>query len=278
MTVLKLSSPPTREFWEVPVLFEDAHLLAIDKPAGLCLAPDPSLPDRPSLMRLLHAAIADGKPWARERGLAYLMNVHTLDTEAGGVLLLARDKATFTKLADLFGSDRLDRRYLALVRGEPAGLAFDVEAKLAPHPVRPDFTRVDQRGGKKSKTGVEVLEQFAGYALVKCRAFTDRTHQIRVHLWHAGFPVVGDELYGGRKLWLSRLKKNYRLKEGHEERPLLSQPAMFLEQLSLPHPVSGETLTIAAPWPKDLKVAVKYLRQFGSVGVEALRGLNAPQL
>ena len=88
--------------------------------------------------------------------------------------------------------------------------------------------------------------------------------QIRVHLWHAGFPVVGDELYGGKKLWLSRLKPNYRLKEGHEERQLMSRVAIHAEQLSLPHPVTRETVAITAPWPKDLKVAVKYLRRYAA--------------
>ncbi|MDW8308928.1 MAG: hypothetical protein RMK20_06105, partial [Verrucomicrobiales bacterium] len=70
--VVKLSSPETREFWEIPVLFEDEHLLALDKPAGLLTSPDRYDPRRPNLMKLLHTAIAAGKPWARERGLTYL--------------------------------------------------------------------------------------------------------------------------------------------------------------------------------------------------------------
>ena len=68
---IKLSSPATREFWEIPVLFEDEHLLALDKPSGLLLSPDHLAPERPSLMALLHAGIADKKPWARERNLDY---------------------------------------------------------------------------------------------------------------------------------------------------------------------------------------------------------------
>jgi 23S rRNA-/tRNA-specific pseudouridylate synthase len=75
-------------------------------------------------------------------------------------------------------------------------------------------------------------------------------------------PIVGDKLYGGKPLWLSRLKPDYRLKPGHEERPLISRVALHAEALSISHPVTGTTVTITAPWPKDLKVAVKYLRQF----------------
>jgi 23S rRNA pseudouridine955/2504/2580 synthase len=74
--------------------------------------------------------------------------------------------------------------------------------------------------------------------------------------------IVGDELYGGKPLWLSRLKSDYRLKEGKTERPLISRVALHAEQLTLPYPIMDKVLTITAPWPKDLKVAVKYLRQF----------------
>jgi 23S rRNA-/tRNA-specific pseudouridylate synthase len=79
-----------------------------------------------------------------------------------------------------------------------------------------------------------------------------------------GLPLVADELYGGKKLWLSRLKKDFRLKPGREERPLLARTALHAEELTLPHPVTGETLTIKSEWPKDLKVAVKYLRLYGA--------------
>jgi 23S rRNA pseudouridine955/2504/2580 synthase len=79
-------------------------------------------------------------------------------------------------------------------------------------------------------------------------------------------PIVGDELYGGKPLWLSRLKPNYRLKPGKEERPLLSRVALHAEQLELKHPVTGESVSITAPWPKDFNVVVKYLRQFAGSG------------
>ena len=126
--------------------------------------------------------------------------------------------------------------------------------------------RVDPKNGKQSKTKFEVLENFPrfGYALLKCEPLTGRTHQIRVHASHAGLKIVGDELYGGKPLWLSRLKKDYRLKPGREERPLISRVALHAEELALPHPNTGESLTISAPWPKDLKVAVKYLHQFAA--------------
>jgi RluA family pseudouridine synthase len=261
---IKLSSPATREFWEIPVLFEDEHLLALNKPAELPVSPDRQDPQRPNLMKLLHDAIAGGKPWARERRLDYLMNAHRLDAEMSGVILLAKNKPALIALANLFGSEKPVKKFTALVNGVPLEKQFEMNAKLAPHPAQPGLLHADSRNGKKSTTRFEVLETFprGSYALLKCEPLIARPHQIRVHLLHAGFPVVGDNLYGGKPLWLSRLKPNYRLKPGHEERPLFSRAALHAEELSLPHPVTGATVTITAPWPKDLKVAVKYLRQF----------------
>src|SRR5436190_9902586 len=103
---IKLSSPGTQEFWEIPVLFEDEHLLAINKPASLLTSPDRYDANRPNLMRLLHEGIAQAKPWAKERGLTYLSNAHRLDFETTGILLLAKNKAALVKLADMFGAEK----------------------------------------------------------------------------------------------------------------------------------------------------------------------------
>ena len=260
---IKLSSPATREFWEIPILFEDDHLLALDKPAGLLTSPDRHDLQRPNLMKLLHAGIAAGKPWARERQLHYLSNAHRPDFETSGVLLLAKNKPALVALANLFSSGKPVKKFIALAHGNPPEEKFEMDAKLAPHPVKPGLVCVDSQNGKKSKTQFEVLERFSGWTLLRCQPLIERAHQMRVHLRHADFPIVGDELYGGKKLWLSRLKRDFRLKPGREERPLISRAALHAEELTLPHPVTGELLTITAPWPKDLKVAVKYLRQFG---------------
>jgi RluA family pseudouridine synthase len=264
--VIKLSSPASREFWEIPVLFEDEHLLALDKPSGLLTSPDRYDPDRPNLMKLLHAGIAEAKPWARERGLTYLSNAHRLDFETSGVILLAKNKPVLVQLADLFGAEKPVKKYIALGQGCPVEDEFEIDAKLSPHPVKVGFMRVDPKNGKKSKTKFSVLEKFSNHTLMRCEPLTGRTHQIRIHLRHAGIPIVGDQLYGGKPLWLSRLKPNYRLKEGREERPLMARVALHAEQLELKHPVTGEQVSITAPWPKDFTVAVKYLRQFSGGG------------
>jgi RluA family pseudouridine synthase len=261
---IKLSAGSGGGFWEVPVLFEDNHLLALDKPAGLLTSPDPESPQQPSLLKLLHAGIAESKPWALQCGLQYVMNAHRLDFETSGVILFARNKEVLLHLADLFGSEKPINSCVALVRGAPKEETFTIDAALAPHPGKPGFMRIDIKDGKRSRTSFVILERFAGYALVKCQPLTSRTHQVRVHLQRAGLPVVADPMYGGGVLFLSQLKRGYRARKGGPERPLIGRVALHAERLELPHPVGGGMLAISAPWPKDLTVAVKYLRLFAS--------------
>src|SRR3981081_210755 len=112
---IKLSSPATNGFWEIPVLFEDEHLLALDKPSGLLTSPDRYDPQRPNLMKLLHAGIERGAAWAKDGGLSYLMNAHRLDFETSGVILLAKNKPALVALANLFGTEKPAKTYVALV-------------------------------------------------------------------------------------------------------------------------------------------------------------------
>ena len=261
---IKLSSPATREFWEIAVLYEDKHLLALDKPSGLATSPDRYHPDRPSLLKLLHTGIAEAKPWATERNLVYLMNAHRLDEETSGLILLAKSKPVLVDLVNLFGAEKPCKTYLALVHGAPTEASFEVEAKLAPHPAKIGLVHVNPRSGKRARTRFEVVEKFSHVTLLKCSPLTDRTHQIRIHLRYAQLPLVGDQLYGGKPLLLSRLKRVYRLKPKQSERPLLARAALHAHEITLPHPVTGEPLAITAPWPKDFAVALKYLRKYAA--------------
>jgi RluA family pseudouridine synthase len=265
-TAVKLSSPATHEFWEIPVWYEDAVWLALEKPAGLLTSPDRLTPERPSMMALLHEGIAAGKPWARERQLTYLANAHRLDAETSGVLLLAKTKAALTALANQFGTDQPARKYIVLAQGVPEEDMFVVDEKIGPHPLQNGRMRIDARNGKKSKTEFHVLERFSRWSLLRCVPLGERSQQIGLHLGHAGFAMVGDENNGGKKLWLSRLKRDFRLKPGREERPLLSRPVLHAEELNVVHPVTQEMVSIKSEWPKDLRVALKYLRLYGKDG------------
>ena len=264
--IIKLSSRQTKEFWEIPVLYEDQDLLAIDKPSRLLTSPDRYDPTRANLMKLLHRDIERGAPWTLERGVTYLANAHRLDFETSGVLLLAKNKPALIAVANQFGAEKPHKTYIALVAGSPDREEFQVEAKIGMHPGRPGFMRVDPKDGKRSSTRFMVMERFSGYALIKCFPATGRTHQIRVHLRHKRLPLVGDALYGGSELLLSSLKPDYRLSKGKTEKPLMARVALHAEELTLEHPSTHQQTTIASPWPKDLQVAIKYLRRFASAG------------
>ena len=259
---VKISSPTTRQFWEIPVLFEDEHLLALNKPPLLLTSPDRHDPRQPNLISLVHQGIERGVPWAKERHLIYLMNAHRLDFETSGVLLLAKSKPVLLSLANLFGSEKIRRTWVALIPGSPTEDSFALEAKIAPNPTKSGQMRVDPKLGKRAKTEFQVRERFWGYTLLECRPVTSRIHQVRVHLRHLGWPILGDSLYGGGPLLLSDLKSVYRLKPNKTERPLISDPALHAEEFSFSHPMTGNSVKINAPWPKDLAVAIKYLRRF----------------
>lgn len=260
--VVKLSSPATGEFWPVPVVFEDANLLALNKPAGLLTSPDRYDRERPNLMKLLHRDVDRKAPWVAARGLDYLANAHRLDFETSGVILLAKDKPTLVSLANQFGTTHPEKVYVALVQGVPETESFEVDLKLKPDERVPGLMRWSKEG-KQSLTRFRVLERFQGVSLLECRPVTGRTHQIRVHLKAAGFPIYADDDYGdGQQLFLSSLKRSYRLKEGAEERPLTPSLALHAWKLTVTHPVGGHPVEITAPWPADLEVALKYLRRY----------------
>lgn len=264
--VLKLSWPEPKGFWQVPVVFEDEHLLALNKPAGLLSSPDRYDPKRPNLMALLHTGIAKPAQWARARNLTYLANAHRLDFDTTGVFLTAKSKDVLRALADQFGSEKPHKVYYAIVQGHPAEPVFEVDARLAHCERRLGAMRVSAKQGKKSITRFELVETFRSWSLIKCLPLTGRTHQIRVHLQHAGLPIVADQLYGGGPLLLSQLKRGYRVKPGELERPLAGTLALHAASLEIEHPVAGGRFTITAPMPNAMEVALKYLRKFALIG------------
>lgn len=267
---IKVSSPATAEFWEIPVLYESDTLLALDKPAGLLVSPDAAEPARPSLMALLHQGIERGAPWAKSRALSYLMNSHRLDGGASGVLVLARTKPALVALTAQFATDEPRLVYVALARGHAAEESFAAEAKLAPHPLQMGIIRVDSEEGKRSHTAFTVRERFKDHVLLECRPLPDRMHQIPVHLKYLRLPLVGAASYGGRPLFLSTLKSGYRLKPGQTERPLIAREALHVEKVTVKDAAAGANVTIEAPWPKGLTVSVKYLRRYAAQAVNPI--------
>jgi RluA family pseudouridine synthase len=243
---------------------EDAHLIVINKPAGLLLATDRLNKSRENLLGLMHAGMHLKRPWAQARGLSYLAHVHRVDHGTSGIAILARNKSALTQLAKQFRHQKPRHTYVALILGTLTEPEMRISLPLAQSLVHPGITVVDHHRGKPATTHVTLLDAFRGYSLIKAETTTENPHQVRVHLREVGCPLVSDHDYGtGFPLLLSELKKHYRMKpEG--EHPLMARPALHTERIELLHPLSGEPLVINAAWPKDLTVSVKYLRKFAA--------------
>lgn len=198
-----MPKPPDIELGDgtrLPILYEDRSALAIDKPPGWMLVPFNWQRTRWNLQAALESSLREGAYWARSRGLRYLRHVHRLDAETSGVLLLAKSPGALDTLSRLFASRQVSKTYLVVVQGAPLSPAWTCDLPLSPSPGPQGRVRVDRQKGRPSLTEFERLAVRPGLAsgplaLLRASPVTGRTHQIRVHLAHAGYPVVGDELY-----------------------------------------------------------------------------------
>jgi RluA family pseudouridine synthase len=238
-----------------PVIHEDDCLIAFDKPSGLLIAPDRWDKARVNLMDLVHERLGHG-----------VANVHRLDADTSGLVLCAKTKPALDFLSGQFQAKTVRKTYEALTAGLPPLDDYTVDFVLKEDDAKPGRMCVVKKHGKASVTEFTVRERFPqragrGFALLECRPLTGRTHQIRVHLAASGTPILNDPFYGdGTRLLLSDLKRGYKGRE--DERPLIARLALHAATLTFLHPATREPMTLAAPRPHDMEVALKYLRKF----------------
>ena len=231
----------------IPVLFEDAHLLAVDKPPGRIVIPGRGT-EEPSLREELEAS--HGRLWV----------IHRLDRGTSGVLVFARTAEAHRAMNLAFDRGEPAKTYLALVRGEPPD-GWRETAAIAP--ARRGRMRPARRGepqGKAAATAFRALERFparpwagGALALVEARPETGRTHQIRVHLAHGGFPLAVDPDYGDDSPLRSPAGA-----------VLLDRTPLHAARLEVRHPAGGRSLAVEAPLPADLSAALAALRAGGA--------------
>ncbi len=262
-----LPQRPAAPRTKLSLIFEDDDLLVVDKPAGIAVEPERWAKELPSLAGALVDLAEErlGAGAGQDPNLRFRM-AHRIDKDTTGCLLVAKHLEAERVFRMAFQEGRVHKEYLALVEGEHPlddGEEETIDVALGPDP-RKSGRMIVSAAGKESRTCISVAERFKGFTLMRCKPQTGRTHQIRVHLAHIGFPLAVDPMYGRRdELLLSSIKPGYRAKRGRPERPLISRLTLHAHILGVPDPdgSGGERVRVEAPLPKDYNTTLKQLRK-----------------
>jgi 23S rRNA pseudouridine1911/1915/1917 synthase len=227
------------------LVHQDKHIFVVNKPAGLVVHPGAGNPDR-----TLQNALLALDPRLIELPRAGI--VHRLDKETSGLLIVARTLAAHTELVRMLEERAIHREYEAICKGVMTA-GGTIDAPIDRHPVDRVKMAVRQ-GGRESVTHYRVIKRFRANTHVRVQLETGRTHQIRVHLTHAGYPLVGDRVYGGRLTMPKGATEELRV--ALREFP---RQALHAAKLQLDHPVSGKPLECVAPLPDDMVQLLKVL-------------------
>jgi 23S rRNA pseudouridine1911/1915/1917 synthase len=239
------------------VLYEDEHVIVINKPAGLVVHPGAGNPAGTLVNALLH----------RDPSLNTLARagiVHRLDKDTSGVMVVARTLPAHTALIEQLSSRQVHRQYLAVVVGALVS-GGTANAPIDRHP-RDRIRMAVREDGRDAVTHFRLRERFRAHTLLECRLETGRTHQIRVHMAHLKHPIVGDPLYGGPlKLPRGATDDLIATLRGFKRQ------ALHAETLEFAHPVTGEPVRCSAPVPDDLKQLVRALHDDTAAAAERER-------
>lgn len=226
------------------ILFENEDFIVINKPAGVATLDERNADNPNSIIRMAKAYVPDAQV------------AHRLDKETSGILAIAKNPAAYRHLAMQFEHRQVKKVYHAVVDGQHQ--FEDISVYLPILPLRDGMVKIDRQFGKIAETIFNTLKVYRNHSLVQCEPVTGRMHQIRIHLSCLKAPIVSDELYGGKMLYLSSLKRKFNLKKDTDERPLIQRVALHAYSLSF-YLMNEEALQVTAPYPKDLDVLIKQL-------------------
>jgi len=210
---------------EVPIAYEDEHVLVVDKPAGLVVHSGAGH-SGDTLVDALAGKLGGGDP--ERPGI-----VHRLDRDTSGLMAAARTEEAYERLSQLVRERALERTYLALVEGRPQSRRGRIDARIGRDRHDPTRISLDSESARDAVTHFEVEELFDRHALLRVQLETGRMHQIRVHLAAIDLPVVGDPVYG-------------------RPEPSLHRQFLHAAELAFPHPITGERLALRSELPNDL--------------------------
>lgn len=260
---------PQPEAIPLDVLFEDAEVIVVDKPAGLVVHPGAGNWSGTLVNALLHhcAGSLSGIGGVERPGI-----VHRLDKDTSGVMVVAKTDRAHRALADQFAdhgrTGPLERAYLALIWGVPKYHEGTITGDIGRDPRNRQAMAVVKSGGREAITHFQVLESFGGagregvVSLVECRLETGRTHQIRVHFAHIGHPLLGDDLYGsGFRTKLDRLDRE--TPEVGAALRALGRQALHARMLAFAHPKTRKTMRFESEMPEDMERLVEALGTLG---------------
>ncbi len=231
------------------VLYENEHILVVNKPAGITVIPERNNPEQSTVLSLLEKT--RGKLWV----------VHRLDKYTSGVMCFAKNAEAHRELSLQFQEHKVKKTYMAVVSGKLSSVSGTINAPIAESTTKPGTMLVHKRG-KEAITHYKVEEQFKHAAVLSVDIETGRTHQIRVHMSYIGHPLLVDDIYANKTaFYFSSIKKGYKL-SAEEERPTIDRLTLHALKLSILHPATNEIMSFEAPLPKDIHTLVKLLRKY----------------
>ena len=245
----------------IEVLYEDDHLVAVNKPAGLRVIPDSFNAALPNLLTMLESRYR--KALGREGQQLWV--VHRIDMHTSGVVIFARTPEMHRHLNRMFEHGEVQKTYWAVVRGHVQPREGRIDFPMAPHPSRSRMMIISEKG-KPARTDYRVLEEFEHFTLVEVYPRTGRTHQIRVHFQAIGNPLAIDPIYAKTlSIDISNLKRDVvRKRHSLDETPpaLMQRLTLHALRLSFTHPLTGKSFEVEAALPKDFRALLSALRKW----------------